>query len=381
MKFYIDIFNLLLLLINPFLGIYALILNKKKYVGIVLILIGTLISLSKTNVNMLGDDIFHYANTFLHLDSFFNVLQISLRYSRSVDPLFWYPVYFISLLTKEVNIFLFFCYFSTLSILYTAYYKVIGKDAIFVFVLFLSTTTFYYIYGNTLRQAFVISLSVWFLYFLTVKENRKALILSVVSVFFHPTGLFLILVYFISKIRIKFIYIFLLVSFTLQFLPILSLFGTITDSIGLQNMTDKALVYAQREGSTSFLSLSTLLFIFIFSLYLLVKKNIDDFRIDMFIKIYLIYQSFYMIFISNQTIAIRLFSFRGILDVLLLVILISYFKQKRLLKITIIILFLSLNYLNLVGGANKYLYDNKYNLIFLSLPDLLNLVNEKLKKL
>lgn len=382
MKYYIDIFNFLLLLINPFLAIYSLAYNKKKYIGILLILIATLISLSKFNVRIIGDDIFAYVTTFRHLDSFSNVLNVSLRYSDSIDPLFWYPVYFISLITDDINIFLFFCYFSSFSILYYGYRKIIGNDAIFVFVLFLSTTTFYYMYGNALRQAFVLSLSIWFLYLLTIKEDKKALVLSIVTIFFHPTGLFLVFVWVILRLKLKFIYVFFLFSFSLQFIPVVSIIGSIIDSIGSQHMADKAIGYSQRGSSGSLLNLGTFLFVFIFTLYLLVKKNINSYQIDVLIKVYLIYQSLYLIFISSQVIAVRVFSFRGILDVLLLVILISYYKQKKLLKILIILLFLCLNYLNLtVGDINNFLYAKKYNFVFLSLPDLFNFVGKKLERL
>jgi hypothetical protein len=156
----------------------------------------------------------------------------------------------------------------------------------------------------------------------------------------------------------------------------------VVDSIGLHHFADKATVYSQRDASGSLINFGTLLFFSIFTLYLLVKKNIDNNQLNIFIKVYLIYQSFYMIFISNQAIAVRLFSFRGVLDALLLVILISYFKQRVLIKIIVLFLFLSLNYLNLtIGDVNNFLYAKEYDLTFLNFFDLLNLVEKKLDRL
>ena len=378
----IAFFNILLILFNPLLGIYFSIFNKNiKIMGGLLVLISSLILLSKFNINISGDDTFAYINTFLHLDSFSNVLQTSLIYSASFDPLFWYPVFSISLFTDNVNIFLFICHFFALLILYYSYYKIAKEDTIFIFVLLLSTATFYYLYGNAIRQAFVVSLSVLFLYYLIEGENKKALLLSVITIFVHPTGILLVVVWIFSKINIKYIYILLLFSFILQFFPILNLFGHFVDLLGLSHIANKAIGYSHNKSQNSLFSVSSLLFFFVLFIYLIVKKYFKEFKYFVIIKVYFIYEAFYLIFLSNSIISNRIFSFRGVLDGLVITLLLSYFKQKKFLKIFIVGLFFILNILNLtVGDINNFLYMKENNLIDLNIIDLFNLIEKKLER-
>lgn len=374
-------FTIFLIFLNPLLGIYFSTTNNIKFIGGLAILISSLILLSKYNINTMGDDTYPYINTFLNLDSFSNVLSVSLIYSASIDPLFWYPAFFISLLTDNVNIFLFICHFLALSILYYSYNKIAKENTLFIFVLFLSTTTFYYLYGNAIRQAFVVSLSVLFLYYLVEGENKKAFILSIISIFIHPTGILLVVVWIFSKFHIKYVYILILFSFVLQFFPILNLFGQFLDLFGVSHIANKAIGYSQHENQNSLLSFSSLLFFFILFIYLVVKNYSKDFKHSMIIKTYFLYESFYLMFLSNSLISNRIFSFRGVLDVLVLVLLLSYFKQKKYMKIFVVILFFLLNILNLtIGDINNFLYMKENNLIYLNLIDLINLIEKKLER-
>jgi len=365
------------------MAIYFSILNNKKYTGVFLVCLASLILLSKYNINTGGDDTYPYINTFLHFDSFRDITKTTLIYSASIDVLFWYPIYFLSLVTKEPNVFLFFCHFIALSILYYSYYKFVGKKAVLVFVLFLSTTTFYYLYGNAIRQALAVSFSVLFLYYLVNNMNSKALFISFISIFIHPTGLILFIVYLLSKLSIRFIYILLIFTLLLQFFPILNSLGNIFNSIGLSHLAEKAIGYSSRLESNSLINLSTVIFIFIMSIYWYAKSKLKtEILPTILIKVYVIYESLYLLFLSNSLISNRIFSYRGVLDILLIVIIITYFKQKNLLKFLFLFLFLLLNCINLIsGGLNQFLYNDEHNLIILSLFDLFDFTSYKLERI
>ncbi len=318
-----------MIIIFPYFSIYFSAFYKKyRIIPIVLIILSSMILASKINIYRYGDDIQHFINTFNNFDTFYNVLFISAGYSGSVDIIFWYTSYFISLMTSNALVFLFFWHISSLSILYIGYYKILKNNAVLAFIIFLSTTTFYYIYGNAIRQAFSVSLSVLSLSYLLNNNLRKSLLISFVSIFIHPTGIISFVMILGSKIRLFYIFLFLLVSFLLQFFPILNYLASLFLIIHLDFLHEKAVSYTQSLVSKSFISFGTFIFIFILGTYIYLKRKFSSFLIhDQIMKVYITIQSIYFIFLSTGTISDRIFSYRSVLDGVLIILFIKYFKQ------------------------------------------------------
>ena len=371
----------LLIILNPFSSLYfSLFLKKNNFIGLSLILTALMILLSKTNINVDGDDIFHYINTFNHLDSWDTVSQTSLMYSTSIDLLFWYPSWFISLLTDDPNIFLLFWYSFSLSILYFAYNRILKKESIIIFVIFLSTTTFYFIYGNTIRQAPAVSLSVLALAHYVTNNYRKAYFISVLAIFVHPVAIIVPIGLLISNIKIYYLYVLLLISLVLSTLPTLSILGNIFSFFGDIHIAKKVMLYSEASDSLSIISLGTFIFIFNLLLYLFVKYKLKkEILFPALINMYLYYQIIYFSFLSTGLMSMRIFSYRSVLDPVIMIILINSFKQKLFLRYLLVIFFIMLNIINITKGMNIFLYANEFNLLTLNSLNLFQLQDLKLE--
>lgn len=354
------------------------IFKKDKIVPIILVILSTLILATKINIYRYGDDLQHFINTFNNFESFNNVLAISAIYSSSVDIVFWYISYGISKLTSKPLLFLVFWHFTSLSILHYSYSKILKNDAILAFVIFLSTTTFYYIYGNAIRQAIAVSLFSLTVFYILNSENRRALFVAILAIFSHPTGLVALISILIYKIRLKYISIFLILSFVLQFLPVLEYLVFLSSFSSFDFVTNKMTIYNEVTEQKSFISLGTLIFLSILICYIFIKYNMKDtIYIDNLMKIYLFIQSLYFLFLSTGTISDRIFSYRSILDAILIVLFIRYFKQRSFLFIIVLVLFMIYNVILIITLMNNNYYNNEYNFIALHLVDLFELLDIK----
>jgi len=377
-KIYTLLTTSILFAVNPLMSLYIFTFVKRSnFMKLIIILIGSFILLSKYFIGGDGDDIGNYINTFLHFDTFQNVLLVSAVHSGSIDIIFWYLSYFVFLFTNNPVYFLFFWHFISLSLLYYSYNKILSKDAIFAFIIFISTTTFYYIYGNTLRQGFAVSLSVLILYYILNKEIKKAYILGLLSILVHPSSIIVLFAIYMRKFSFKIIYISLFFSLFFQKISILKLLGILFSFVGLSHFAGKAIGYSEKFEPGSIFSFGTLIFFIIILTYVYGKYKLKKEIINTsLIKIYFSYQVIYFLFLNTSLASDRIFSYRAVLDPILLIMLSYSFKQKILIKYFLVFIFMLLNIYYILNIFNYVFYDNQYNLLSLNIIDLFELINK-----
>jgi len=84
----------------------------------------------------------------------------------------------------------------------------------------------------------------------------------------------------------------------------------------------------------------------------------------------------YFLFLNTSLASDRIFSYRAVLDPILLLMLSYSFKQKILIKYFLVFIFMLLNIYYILNIFNYVFYDNQYNLLSLNIIDLFELINK-----
>lgn len=377
-------------ILSPFLCIYIYALltlfyqigGKREKVFSTLIV--TVLSIILA-VRPIAGTTWHNINTYHHLNSFFNVLQVSRTYITSNDVLFWYVSYFISkLFPKNDFLYLFIWAAIIISMTLHAYKKLTPKYYMIAFIMFASSLTFYYYPGNSLREGAALGLFLIAIAFAHNGAMWKAILCSIMASLCHPSACVLVPFFLLARwhlIHRRILLVALVGSVLLGPLNILGIIGELFDFSRFYQ--HKLLVYSTKTSGhynldllRTFSSRQFLFSLFIISNVLFLEKyfmrSFENFSIVINCYIYLF--CIQIVFMDSMLMWNRLAGYKVVLQPLFIIFLIDEFKEKRVLLFGCVFVFLVYNMYLLSFVFPNFMDGIGYRIGFLTLSDYVDVV-------
>jgi len=370
----ISIFSILFccLFFSPFLLLYVFsfillhVSNKVKKNTVFPLIILFILSLILISRDQNGGSTYHQINAYLNMTDFFNITTHIRQRIASYDFLFWHISYIVRIFADNKYIFFlwFWAFFSISSIMW-AYKKILPKYWIFAFLIFTSSLTFYYIPGNTIRQSAALGFFIISIAFAHHKYVYHALFFVICAAFCHIST-YLLLPFFILlsfKLVTRKLMIYLLaISFLFSSFNILKIINQFCFfSTFLYN---KVFSYSYKIPAT-FISRQ---FIVSCSIILILYFYKNLFKIDLkkystFINCYLYTLALQISFKFSNVYWDRLACYKNILQNILIVILISKLKQKKMILTLLICICLFYNLYALSSTCDNFMNGLKIKII------------------
>lgn len=322
---------------------------KLKYVCIIFVLFLTTLAGLRVNT---GTDF----NSYLDFWNYIKPLSEELTFSYgALEPGFVFFISVLKMFTSESVIYFLFSAALAIIPIYCGLKKLNIKYMLVSLLIFYLVFYINYVM-NGMRQGISMALFIFSIQYILDNKRNTVFLITLIAASFHISGLFILILYYISKIKININYFLplgIIISLFFYFTNILDIF--LFKIIGID-----ATVYVENfeTGTSTFQIITRSLLVFIFYYFGLMIKDV------MFDKLFIMYLIGFFIYIAlldHNMLATRFNMFFRVLEIILVPIVLAHCKNV-VTRFAMFILFLipfSYSFYMTITVA-----DNYYNLIF-----------------
>lgn len=296
-----------------------------------------------------GSDTIAYVTAFNKLVEFerFDFIEIQamflLTLSTSTELLFMFFAFVTSRLTDSYSVYLWLYTFFCLLVIARAYEKSTQKPLLVYFLLCCSLSLVF-LYGNTIRQAAAVSIFIYALVtYLEDRSYKKYVFFIVLGFLFHMSAiifLFAPLFLRLSKNKLIFMLVFVLVSSVIGLLPIF--FSLLPGNF----FVDKLIVYFTKYKASIFNFNTISFFIFYGITDALVRfySLPSEHRLNTLLKCYAVIFLFQAVFIGNSELFIRIGFYKTVFEPILIFAVFDTLKASQRQAGKLVLLMISFIY-------------------------------------
>lgn len=302
-----------------------------------------------------GTDFFTYLEIWYAIRPFDEAIIYGTSYDY-LEPGFRYLTSLLKLFSD--NSFIFFLTYSLISFIFIY----LGLEKLKIKYLLVSLFLFYLIFYipyvfNGMRQAISMSIFILSIHYIYYKKFWKTFFLTLLATSFHISGIFIIIIYFLNRIKLDY-KVFLLAGFILSFLFFKFHILEYLFSIILPYKVDT--YFELFSEPTSFFQLFTRFALLLFFVFFLKYFKKYSFYYSL-VYIYTFGFFLYFSFFDLNMLATRINMFFRILEIVMIPI-ILYRSKNLFTKISIIIIYLPIGIYSYFVNINNI--DNIYKTIF-----------------